>query len=228
MSPTSCPQLANAPQRRRAPAPCASLDQVGKVSSGGLTRWVGVACSQRRLDMRALPSRCMRRLSLTTDCREGERVSQQTSPRGTFAKIADAVKAEIEAKPEMTELPTLATLMEKHGVSRGVALRAFNVLRQEGLAEPVPGGRWRVIRDGQGIDRRPLAEKIADVIRTDNIAVGTTFLSTSALATRFGVSRPTVAKALDKLAAAGLLSEARQGKRRTVLALPEREERPSP
>ncbi|WP_328674524.1 GntR family transcriptional regulator [Streptomyces sp. NBC_00322] len=154
-------------------------------------------------------------------------MSQQTSPRGTFVKIADAVKAEIKAKPEMTELPTLATLMEEHGVSRGVALRAFNVLRQEGVAEPVPGGRWRVIRDGQSIDRRPLAEQIADVITRDNIAVGAPFPSTSALATRFGVSRPTVTKALDKLEAAGLLSEARQGKQRTVLALPDRKERSS-
>ncbi|WSY66118.1 GntR family transcriptional regulator [Streptomyces sp. NBC_00885] len=151
-------------------------------------------------------------------------MSEQASPRGTFVKIADAVKAEIKAKPEMTELPTLATLMEEHGVSRGVALRAFNVLRQEGLAEPVPGGRWRVIRQGQSVDRRPLAEKIADVITRDNIAVGAPFPSTSALAMRFGVSRPTVTKALGKLEAAGLLSEARQGKQRTVLAVPSREE----
>ncbi len=147
-------------------------------------------------------------------------MSQRTSPRGTFVKIADAVKAEIEAEPEMTELPTLAMLMERYGVSRGVALRAFNVLRGEGVAEPVPGGRWRVIKEGQGIDRRPLAERLAEVITADGIAVGDPFPSTSALATRFGVSRPTVTKALDKLEAAGLLSEARQGKQRTVLALP--------
>ncbi|MEV6398007.1 GntR family transcriptional regulator [Streptomyces sp. NPDC051907] len=152
-------------------------------------------------------------------------MSQQASPRGTFAQIADVMKAEIQAKPEMAELPTLATLMEEHGVSRGVALRAFNVLRQEGLAEPAPGGRWRVVREGQSFDRRSLAEQLADVITRDGIVVGASFPSTSALATRFGVSRPTVTKALGKLEAAGLLSEARQGKQRTVLALPDREER---
>jgi hypothetical protein len=30
--------------------------------------------------------------------------------------------------------------MRDHKVSRGVALRAFGMLRQEGMAEPVPGG----------------------------------------------------------------------------------------
>ncbi|MET9423903.1 GntR family transcriptional regulator [Streptomyces sp. NPDC006540] len=153
-------------------------------------------------------------------------MAQQASPRGTFAKIADALKAEIEAKPGMAELPTLATVMERYGVSRGLALRAFHVLREEGVAESVPGGRWRVTTEGQRVDRRPLADQLADVIAADGIAVGEPFPSTSALATRFGVSRPTVAKALGKLEAAGLLSEARQGKQRTVLAVPNKEEGP--
>ncbi|MFV2117063.1 GntR family transcriptional regulator [Streptomyces sp. Act-28] len=149
----------------------------------------------------------------------------QPSPRGTFLKIADAVKAQIDADPEMAELPALAELMAAYGVSRGVALRAFRALQQEGLAEPVPGGRWRVVRDGEQRDRRPLAERLTDVFRTDSLKVGDAFPSASALADRFDVSRPTIAKALDKLAAEGLLSESRQGKQRTVLALPGREER---
>ncbi|WP_228982441.1 GntR family transcriptional regulator [Streptomyces sp. DH12] len=149
----------------------------------------------------------------------------QPSPRGTFLKIADAVKEQINADMERVELPTLAELMAVHGVSRGVALRAFRALQQEGLAEPVPGGRWRVVRDGEQRDRRPLAERLADVFRTDGLKVGDAFPSTSALADRFDVSRPTIAKALDKLAAEGLLSESRQGKQRTVLTMPGREER---
>jgi len=164
-------------------------------------------------------------LSLTTGNREGERVSQQTSPRGTFLKIADAVKAQIESDPEMTELPSAADLMRDHGVSRGVALRVFGVLQKEGVAEPVPGGRWRVVRDGESTDRRPLAERIADVITAEELEVGAEFPSASALSTKFGVSRPTVSKALDKLEAAGLLSEGGQGKVRKVRALPNREER---
>jgi DNA-binding GntR family transcriptional regulator len=152
-------------------------------------------------------------------------VSQQANPRGTFLKVADAVKDRIEADPDMTELPSLAEVMRDYKVSRGVALRAFGVLRQEGVAEPVPGGRWRVLRTGVQIDRRPLDQRIADVITADGLAVGEAFPSASVLADRFGVSRPTVTKALDKLETAGVLGAGGQGKVRTVRAVPTREER---
>ncbi|MFI5480703.1 winged helix-turn-helix domain-containing protein [Streptomyces rubiginosohelvolus] len=114
--------------------------------------------------------------------------------------------------------------MRDHGVSRGVALRAFLALQEQGVAEPAPGGRWRVVRHGQHVDRRPLSERLADVIKDDNLKVGAPFPSTSTLCARYGVSRPTVRRALDRLQAAGLLSEGKQGKQRTVLALPNGEE----
>ncbi|MER8221290.1 GntR family transcriptional regulator [Streptomyces sp. NPDC094143] len=152
-------------------------------------------------------------------------MSQQASPRGTFLKIADAVKKQIEANPEMAELPSLAEVVRDHNVSRGVALRAFAVLRQEGLAEPVPGGRWRVLRPGSRPERRPLEQRIADIIAADGLRVGEAFPSASVLADRFGVSRPTVTKALVKLETAGVLSGGGQGKVRTVRAVPTREER---
>ncbi|MFE5617908.1 GntR family transcriptional regulator [Streptomyces sp. NPDC056524] len=152
---------------------------------------------------------------------------QQVSPRGTFQKIADALKAQIEADPEMAELPAAGELVRDHGVSRGVVLRAFAVLRKEGMAEPVPGDRWRVVRDGQRTDRRPLAERLAEIITDDGLEVGANFPSASALCERFTVSRPTVTKALERLEAAGWLSEGGQGKVRTVRALPNREERSS-
>ncbi|MFE2086130.1 GntR family transcriptional regulator [Streptomyces sp. NPDC059460] len=155
-------------------------------------------------------------------------MSQQASPRGTFLKIADAVRAQIDADDEMTELPSAAELMRDHGVSRGVALRVFGALQKEGVAEPAPGGRWRVVRHGQPVDRRPLAERIADVFADDGLEVGAAFPSASELCSRFDVSRPTVSKALDKLQSAGLLSEGRQGKARTVLALPSRGESAKP
>lgn len=138
-------------------------------------------------------------LGVTTADREGERVSQQANPRGTFLKIADSVKRQIEDDPDMTELPSLAEVMRDHEVSRGVALRAFGVLRQEGVAEPVPGERWRVVRAGARVNRRPLDQRIADIITAEGLEVGEAFPSASALADRFGVSRPTVTKALEKL-----------------------------
>ncbi|WP_245231356.1 MULTISPECIES: GntR family transcriptional regulator [Streptomyces] len=79
------------------------------------------------------------------------------------------------------------------------------------------------MRPGQAVDRRPLSQRLADVFADDDLSVGP-FPSTTELSSRFGVSRPTVSKALDKLESAGLLSEARQGKQRTVRALPTRTE----
>ncbi|MFB8383074.1 GntR family transcriptional regulator [Streptomyces rubiginosohelvolus] len=155
-------------------------------------------------------------------------MSQQASPRGTFLKIADAVRAKVDTDREMSELPSAAELMRDYGVSRGVALRVFGVLQREGIAEPVPGGRWRVLRPGETADRRPLADRLASIITDDDLGVGAPFPSAAELSIRFGVSRPTVTKALVKLEFAGLLSEARQGKQRTVRALPKRTESPEP
>lgn len=71
-------------------------------------------------------------------------MSQQASPRGTFLEIAAAIRAHMEARSDLSDLPSAADLMREHGVSRGVVLRAFAALQKEGVAEPVPGGRWRV------------------------------------------------------------------------------------
>jgi DNA-binding GntR family transcriptional regulator len=139
-------------------------------------------------------------------------------------QVADRLKSQIKEDPEMTRLPTAADLMRDHGVSRGVALRAFRVLREEGVAEPVRGGRWRVVRGADAGDKRPLHERIADIITIEKLAPGAKFPSASDLAGRFGVSRPTVTKALDKLEAAGVLAGGGQGKVRTVRAVPTREE----
>lgn len=152
-------------------------------------------------------------------------MAQQASPRGTFLDIAAAMKAQIKADPKMTKLPSAADLMKAHGVSRGVVLRAFGVLQKEGVAEPVPGGRWRVVRASERTDRRPLEDRIADIITDEGLPVGAAFPSASVLAERFGVSRPTVTKALDKLEAAGVLASGGQGRVRTVRTLPIREER---
>ncbi|MGC5365794.1 GntR family transcriptional regulator, partial [Streptomyces sp. DT24] len=131
-------------------------------------------------------------------------MSQQASPRGTFLKIAEVVRARIDADPKMTELPTAADLMGEFGVSRGVALRVFDVLQEQGIAERVAGSRLRVARRGEAVDRRSLSERLTDVITSDQLTVGATFPSATKLCARLGVSRPTLAKALHKLEAAGL------------------------
>ncbi|WP_324606893.1 GntR family transcriptional regulator [Streptomyces katrae] len=114
--------------------------------------------------------------------------------------------------------------MSTYEVSRGVALRAFRVLHEEGIAEPVPGSRWRVVRDGDVTDRRPLPERIAALITAEGLEAGAAFLSEGELSDRLGVSRPTVSKALAQLEAAGLLTEGGQGRRRAVRAVPTQQE----
>ncbi|WP_053690372.1 GntR family transcriptional regulator [Streptomyces sp. WM6372] len=155
-------------------------------------------------------------------------MTEQASPRGTFLKIADRIKGRIAAEPAVVELPSLAEVMDEYAVSRGVALRAFRVLQQEGLAEPVPGARWRVVRAGECLDRRPLSERIAELISAEGLEVGAPFLSTGELSARLGASRPTISKALAQLEAAGLLTEGGQGKRRAVRAVPSPQEDSKP
>lgn len=149
----------------------------------------------------------------------------QASPRDTYLQVAEVVKVQIRSNPQMTHLPRAADLMRDHDVSRGVVLRAFKALQSAGVAEPVRGGRWRVVREGEHVDRRPLEERIAAIITEDGLETGAEFPSAGTLAERFGVSRPTVTKALDKLEAAGVLASEGQGKVRTVRAVPNREER---
>ncbi|MFF7019337.1 MULTISPECIES: GntR family transcriptional regulator [Streptomyces] len=155
-------------------------------------------------------------------------MSEKVNPRGTFLQIAEALRAQISDDQAMKTLPRLADVMRDNQVSRGVALRAFAILRAEGIAEPVPGGRWRVVRPGRQEEGRriALADRIIEVFSKDDLRVGQLFPSTAELSARFGVSRPTVSKALHKLESVGLLSEARQGKQRTVRALPKRTESP--
>lgn len=152
-------------------------------------------------------------------------MSRQASPRGTFLRIAEVIEVRIDANSnsKMIELPTAVDLMDEFNVSRGVALRVFDVLQEQGVAERVAGGRLRVVRQGEAFDHRPLADQLADVITNDELPVEALFPSATQLCARFGVSRPTVAKALDKLEAAGLLSKGRQGKPRTVLSLPKQD-----
>lgn len=62
-----------------------------------------------------------------------------------------------------------------------------------------------MVREGQREDRRPLTERIADVITDDGLEVGAEFPSASALSVKFGVSRPwhARAKALLRVRSAG-------------------------
>ncbi|MFF0850134.1 winged helix-turn-helix domain-containing protein [Streptomyces sp. NPDC003280] len=140
----------------------------------------------------------------------------QASPRGTYLVIAEALRAEIQEREGTGTLPSEAELMRSHGVGRNTIRRALKVLEAEGVVESAPGIGWRPAGSG---DRRSLAERMADVITEDSLAVGDAYPSEAKLCERFGASRTAVRRVLAQMEGNGLLTTV-HGKGRTVRALP--------
>ncbi|MFE9570969.1 GntR family transcriptional regulator [Streptomyces sp. NPDC006692] len=140
----------------------------------------------------------------------------EASPRGTYLVISEALRKGIEEGEITGPLPSEADLMRSHGVARNTIRRALKVLEAEGALESAPGIGWRVAREG---DRRSLAERMADLITEDALAIGDTYPSEAQLCARFDVSRTAVRRVLANMEGTGLLTTV-HGKGRTVRALP--------
>ncbi|CAM5666362.1 HTH-type transcriptional repressor NanR [Streptomyces violaceorubidus] len=137
----------------------------------------------------------------------------EASPRGTYLAIAEALRREIK---EGESLPSEATLMRSHSVSRNTIRRALKVLEADGVVESAPGIGWRPAGGG---DRRSLDERMVDVITEDSLSVGDAYPSEAKLCERFGASRTAVRRVLAQMEGNGLLATV-HGKGRTVRALP--------
>jgi DNA-binding GntR family transcriptional regulator len=155
------------------------------------------------------------RLSVVAESSRGAHVTQ-ASPRGTYLVIADALRQQIQGESPPEVLPSEASLMRQHGVSRTTVRRALQALADSGLIESAPGVGWTVGRAG---DRRSLAARITDVIRADGLEPGDTFPSESRLCERFLTSRTAVRRALAQLEGKGIL-HAVHGKGRIVSKAP--------
>ncbi len=142
----------------------------------------------------------------------------ESSPRGTYLVIAETLRTQIASAGDAAVVPSEADLMSAHGVARTTVRRALKSLQAEGLIEPAAGVGWKPVISGA--DRRPLVVRIVELIRTDEMRVGDTFLSESKLCGIFGVSRTAVRHALAQLEGQGVL-EPTAGKRRTLRALPQ-------
>ncbi|MGX1760047.1 GntR family transcriptional regulator [Streptomyces lydicus] len=139
------------------------------------------------------------------------------SPRGTYLLIADALRKEIgKGRFAETGLPSEAALMREHGVARTTVRRALEILEKEGLIHSEPGV-GRVVSDGS--ERRPLTQRMSDMIAERGFAIGDAFPSEARLCEEFAVSRTALRSALSALEGRGLL-EAVHGKGRFVRALP--------
>lgn len=136
----------------------------------------------------------------------------EANPRGTFRKVADAVRS---TAPE-GGLVREADVVRERQVSRTTVRRAFKLLESEGFLRPEPGIGWRVTG---GAVPRSLPQQMTDLIRDDRLAVGDAFPSEASLCEQFQKSRPTIRRALAVLEADGVLLSW-PGKGRTVVRVP--------
>jgi DNA-binding GntR family transcriptional regulator len=118
---------------------------------------------------------------------------------------------------EITEaLPSQAALVGAYNVSRSTIERALAALKADGVIESVQGSGWYVAGSG---DRRPLVEKVTDLLRADGVSVGDRFPTEKELCEQFGASRTAVRSAIAQMEGQGLIGKgATRG--REVRALP--------
>ncbi|MEU6001876.1 GntR family transcriptional regulator [Streptomyces sp. NPDC047197] len=140
----------------------------------------------------------------------------QASPRGTYLQISESLRQQIEKGKIRDALPSEAELMHTFGVGRSTIGRALKTLKTDGVIESVQGAGWFVTGTG---DRRPLVEKVTDLLRREGVEVGAPFPSEKELCDEFGVSRTAVRSALALLEGRGLI-EMGPNRRRQVRALP--------
>jgi DNA-binding GntR family transcriptional regulator len=142
------------------------------------------------------------------------------TPTARYEQIAATLRAEIEGRAAGEPLGTETALATRFDVSPGTARRALQELADSGTITAVPGQGWFV-----GPVDASRTGATASAIRTALLAgewsVGATLPGELALASRFGVGRVTVRRALAVLEAEGLLDKP-SARGRAVLMLPSR------
>jgi len=130
------------------------------------------------------------------------------SPRGTYVTIAGALRAELEASPPTTVLPSESELQARYGVARTTVRRALKMLAEDHLIEARRGVGWQVRAT---VDETPVTlheqieRSIADAVQRGKLREGDAVPSEAQLTREFGVSRGKVRQALAHLEGAGLL-----------------------
>lgn len=147
---------------------------------------------------------------------EGEGHVPQGSPRGTYLEVSESLREKLRNGKITEALPSQAALVSEYGVSRSTIERALAALRAEGVIESVQGAGWFVAGTG---DRRPLVEKVTDLLRADGVRVGDRFPTEKELCERFGASRTAVRSAIALMEGQGLIGKG-AARGREVRALP--------
>lgn len=132
-------------------------------------------------------------------------------------QISESLRQKIESGKIAEGLPSEAELMSTYGVGRSTVGRALKALKADGLIESIQGSGWYVTGTG---DRRPLVERLMDLLRAGETKVGDPFPSENELCERFGVSRTAVRSAIAQMEGRGLIAMG-GNRRRQVRALPD-------
>lgn len=140
----------------------------------------------------------------------------QGSPRGTYLEVSDSLREKIRDGKITEALPSQSALVSEYGVSRSTIERALAALKADGVIESVQGAGWFVTGTG---DRRPLVERVTDLLRGEGVKVGDRFPTEKELCERFGASRTAVRSAIAQMEGRGLIGKG-AGRGREVLALP--------
>ncbi|MGW5180472.1 GntR family transcriptional regulator [Streptomyces sp. NPDC004082] len=140
----------------------------------------------------------------------------QGSPRGTYLEVSESLREKIKTGKITEALPSQAKLMSEYSVSRSTVERALAALKADGVVESVQGAGWYVAGSG---DRRPLVEKMTDLLRADGVSVGDLFPTEKELCERFGASRTAVRSAIAQMEGQGLIGKG-AARGREVRALP--------
>ncbi|MFF4226378.1 GntR family transcriptional regulator [Streptomyces abikoensis] len=83
------------------------------------------------------------------------------SPRGTYLRVAEALRQRLGDSGAQQVLPSEATLMHEYGVSRTTVRRALQTLAAEGLLGSRPGIGWQSVAGPAtvGSESKPTARR---------------------------------------------------------------------
>ena len=144
------------------------------------------------------------------------------SPSTRYETVAAALRQDMVSGKlsQGSPLPPELTLAEQHGVSKGTARQALQMLATEGRITAVHGKGWFVGTAQVALTRTDeVAESIRKAILAGDFPRESRIPGESALAEQYGVARVTVRRAIALLEAEGII-ESRRGIGRIVVRSP--------
>ena len=130
----------------------------------------------------------------------------RATPWGTYARIADALRARLSTPKPGAPVPSEAALAAEFGVARNTVRRALAALEHDGVIVSLPG-RGRVVGGtGAAAGYRRVADALRAEITSGRWVAGDRVPSESELMSLYGVSRSTVRRGLSVMEAEGLVT----------------------